>query len=69
MSFAVGTIVRLVSVPPYFKTADTMPMLRPNTLVQLQEEGRVERRHPGGFFSVRFANGIFLVDAQYLETV
>ncbi len=67
--FQVGDRVRITTLPPYLKTADTMPMLRPPDLVELGEEGVVRSRKPGGYLGVRFTRGTFLIDAQYIETV
>ncbi len=36
---SVGDRVRIIALPPYVKTADPMPMLRPPTVVNLGEEG------------------------------
>lgn len=66
--FAVGDRVRIVTLPPYVKTAEPMPMLRPPNVVSVGEEGVVVDRRPGGW-GVRFAKGMFLMDAQYLEAV
>ncbi|MBW4467845.1 MAG: DUF3148 domain-containing protein [Pegethrix bostrychoides GSE-TBD4-15B] len=68
-SFNVGDRVRIVALPPYIKTAEPMPMLRPPHLVQLGEEGVVLDQRPGGFWGIRFARGAFLMDAQYIESV
>jgi hypothetical protein len=65
--FSVGDRVRVVALPPYVKTAEPMPMLRPPNVVCLGEEGIVVDRRPGGFWSVRFNRGTFLMDAQYIE--
>ncbi|MBF2067632.1 MAG: DUF3148 domain-containing protein [Calothrix sp. C42_A2020_038] len=67
--FVVGSKVRIVTLPPYVKTADTMPMLRPPDVVEIGEEGIVIDRRPGGYWSVRFTRGIFLIDSQHIETV
>lgn len=64
--FSIGDEVCLVAAPPYLKTAETMPMLRPASLVAIGEKGTVLARKPGGYWSVRFARGAFLVDARYL---
>lgn len=66
---SVGDRVRLVALPPYVKTADPMPMLRPPTVVAVGEEGLVMSRRPGGYWGVRFSNGTFLLDSQYLEVL
>ncbi|MBD2069870.1 DUF3148 domain-containing protein [Leptolyngbya sp. FACHB-671] len=65
--FTVGDRVRVVALPPYVKTAEPMPMLRPPNVISLGEEGIVINRRPGGFWSVRFSQGMFLMDTQYLE--
>jgi Protein of unknown function (DUF3148) len=65
--FTVGDRVRVTTLPPYVKTADTaMPMLRPPNVIQVGEEGIVMDRRPGGYWGVRFARGMFLMDSQYL---
>jgi hypothetical protein len=66
--FAIGDRVRVTSLPPYVKTAEPMPMLRPPQVIQLGEEGLVVDRRPGGW-GVRFARGMFLMDSQYLEVI
>lgn len=65
----VGGKVRLVSRPPYLKTAEPMPMLRPSDILELGAEGIVIDRRPGGYWGVRFARGSFLIESQYLEPV
>jgi hypothetical protein len=67
--FAIGTQVMLSSSPPYLKTADTMPMLRPPDLVAVGEVGTVLEHKPGGYWSVRFQRGTFLVDRRYLDEI
>jgi hypothetical protein len=67
--FTIGTKVRLISRPPYLKSADPMPTLRPPDLIEVGEEGTVLDRRPGGYWGVRFAKGAFLLDSQYLEAV
>lgn len=65
--FAIGERVRVVALPPYIKTAEPMPMLRPPDVIQIGEEGVVIDRRPGGYWGVRFAAGAFLMDSQYIE--
>ena len=65
----VGTKIRLVSRPPYLKTADPMPMLRPPDLLDIGAEGIVVDRRPAGYWGVRFERGIFLLESQYCEPV
>ncbi|MEM9538323.1 MAG: DUF3148 domain-containing protein [Cyanobacteria bacterium P01_E01_bin.42] len=67
--FQVGAKVRLAGQPPYFKTAEPMPMLRPPDLVKVGEEGTICDRRPGGYWAVKFTRGTFLVDTQYLEAI
>ncbi|MGL5511414.1 MAG: NAD(P)H dehydrogenase assembly family protein [Microcoleaceae cyanobacterium] len=44
-------------------------MLRPANLIALGEEGTIIDCRPGGYWGVRFAQGNFLVDSQYLESI
>ncbi|MGC9502335.1 regulatory protein SipA [Baaleninema sp.] len=67
--FAVGEKVRIVLLPPYLKTADPMPMLRPQNILKVGDEGIVTGRNPGGTWSVRFEKGAYLLDSQYLEAI
>jgi hypothetical protein len=67
--FTVGNKVRVVALPPYVKTAEPKPMLRPPNVIQIGEEGVVLDRRPGGYWGVRFAKGAFLIDSQYIEAV
>ena len=66
--FPIGSGVRVVTLPPYIKTADPMPMLRPPDLISIGEEGIVIDRRPGDYWSVRFSKGTFLIDSQYIES-
>lgn len=65
-TFSICDRVCLSTAPPYLKTADTMPMLRPPDLVQVGEIGMVMEQRIGGYWAVRFERGTFLVDSQYL---
>ena len=65
--FSIGSKVRVVSLPPYVKTADPRPMLRPPDVLHLNLEGIVIDRRPGGYWGVKFARGAFLLEADYLE--
>lgn len=67
--FTVGEKVRVVALPPYVKTAEPMPMLRPPNVISLGEEGTVIDRRPGGYWGVRFSKGAFLIDSQYIESL
>lgn len=67
--FIVGSKVRIIALPPYVKTADSMPTLRPPDVIQVGEEGIVIDRRPGGYWGVRFTRGAFLMDSQYIESI
>jgi hypothetical protein len=67
--FKTGDRVRLTALPPYFKTAEPMPMLRPHNVVQLEEEGVILGREPGDAWRVRFSRGAYLVDRKYLVVI
>jgi hypothetical protein len=69
-NLTVGKTVKIIKLPDYLKTADSMPMLRPATALVVGEEGIIVDRRPGGYWSVLFPNrGAFLLDSQYLEVV
>ena len=63
----VGDRVKLVMLPPYVKTADPMPMLRPPEILTVGEKGVILDRRPGGYWGVRFTQGAFLLETKYLE--
>ena len=65
----VGDRVRIVALPPYIKTADPMPMLRPADTLMIGEEGIVIDRRPADYWGVRFDRGAFLLESKYLELV
>ncbi|MEG4812358.1 DUF3148 domain-containing protein [Microcoleus sp. F8-D3] len=65
--FTIGQKVRVVAMPPYVKTAEQMPMLRPPNLIAIGAEGVVIDRRPGNYWGIRFEKGAFLLDSQYLE--
>jgi hypothetical protein len=67
--FTIGGKVKVTTLPPYLKTADSIPMLRPADIIQIGEEGIVVDRRPGGYWGVRFAQGAFLLDSQYIDEV
>jgi hypothetical protein len=68
-NITVGAKVRLIARPPYLKTAEPMPMLRPPDILEIGEEGTVLDRRPGDYWGVRFARGAFLMESQYIELV
>jgi Protein of unknown function (DUF3148) len=65
--FAIGDKVRIIALPPYVKTAEPMPSLKAPTVLQIGEEGIICDRRPGGYWGVRFSNGAYLLDSEYLE--
>ncbi|NES17473.1 MAG: DUF3148 domain-containing protein [Symploca sp. SIO3E6] len=67
--FKVGDRVRVIELPRYVKTAEPMPMLRPPSVIHLGEEGVILDRRPGGFWGIRFTQGAFLLDSQYIEKI
>ncbi|AFZ34983.1 hypothetical protein Sta7437_1416 [Stanieria cyanosphaera PCC 7437] len=66
-NFTVGDRVKLITLPPYLKTAEPMPTLRSANLLNLGDEGTIIDRRPGGYWGVRFAQGAFLLESQYLS--
>jgi hypothetical protein len=64
---SIGQRVFLAKRPPFLKTAESMPMLRPPDLVGLGEQGIVTAQRPGGYWVVYFERGAFLLDEEYLE--
>ena len=67
--FEIHQKVRVIGLPPYVKTAEPMPILRPPNVITLGEIGTVIDRRPGGYWGVLFEKGAFLMDRQYLEAV
>lgn len=65
----VGDTIKIIALPPYVKTAEPMPMLRPPNVIKLDEEGIIMDRRPGGYWGIRFAQGAFLLEEQYFEVV
>lgn len=66
---AVGTTVRLTQRPPYLKSADPMPMLRPPDLIDDGETGVVVELRSHDQRAVRFRRGTFLLTASQLRPV
>ncbi|MCL2925298.1 MAG: DUF3148 domain-containing protein [Trichodesmium sp. MAG_R04] len=67
--FFIGQKVRLIVQPPYIKTAESMPILRPPNVVRLGEVGTILSCKPGNYWTVRFEKGAFLIESQYIEAV
>ena len=68
-SFKTGDRIEVIALPPYIKTAEPMPMLRPSNSLTIGEEGTIIDRRPGGYYGVRFDSGAFLIDAQYMKRI
>ena len=66
-AFSVGDPVRLLQTPPYLKTADAMPMLRPPDLIDGSEVGQVVGLRAMEQVAVRFRRGTFLLESRQLE--
>lgn len=62
-----GTTVKVIQLPPYLKTADPMPMLRPADLVSVGDVGTICDRRPGGYWAIKFTHGAFLLEEQYFQ--
>ncbi|MCC3405626.1 MAG: DUF3148 domain-containing protein [Microcoleus sp. PH2017_10_PVI_O_A] len=67
--FTVGQKVRVVAMPPFVKTAEPMPVLRPANVIAIGAQGVVIDRRPGNYWGIRFEKGAFLLDSQYIESV
>ncbi|WP_019507577.1 regulatory protein SipA [Pleurocapsa sp. PCC 7319] len=65
----VGDQVKIVALPAYIKTAEPMPMLRSPNLLTVGETGVVMERRPGGYWGIRFTQGAFLLESQYIELI
>ena len=68
-TLSVGSSVRLLQTPPYLKTADAMPMLRPPDLVDSGEVGQVVGLRAMEQVAVRFRRGTFLLEMRQLELI
>lgn len=65
----IGDRVKIVALPTYIKTAEPMPMLRPPNLLTIGEEGVIMERRPGGYWGIRFTQGAFLLESQYITVI
>ncbi len=63
----VGSKVFLQNLPPYLKTADPMPMLRPADILEIGDQGTVIDIRPGGYWGVKFDKGTFLIESKYIS--
>jgi hypothetical protein len=67
--FQVGDRIKIVALPAYIKTAEPMPMLRPPSLLAIGELGTILDRRPGGYYGIRFTQGAFLLESQYIKMI
>ena len=67
--FKVGDRVKVISLPAYVKTAEPMPMLRSPDVLAIGEAGTIMDRRPGGYYGIRFIQGAYLLESQYLELI
>jgi ribosomal protein L21E len=65
--FKVGDRVKIIALPTYVKTAEPMPMLRSPDVLTVGEAGTILDRRPGGYYGIRFVQGAFLLESQYLK--
>jgi len=66
--FPIGERVRLAERPPYLKSADPMPMLRPPDLIDDGETGLVVELRSLQQRAVRFRRGTFLLATDQLRS-
>jgi hypothetical protein len=67
LKIKVGDRIRIKQLPPYIKTADPMPMLRPANILTIGEEGIIVKANPAGYWSIRFSQGTYLLEPKYFE--
>lgn len=68
-SIKVGDRIKLVALPAYVKTAEPMPMMRSPDVLTIGESGIVIDRRPGGYYGIRFTQGAFLLEKQYIKLI
>lgn len=66
---ATGDRVKIIALPSYLKTAEPMPMMRPNSVITLGEIGTILGIRPGNEWAVRLEKGAYLLSNQYFEKV
>ena len=69
LEIKVGDRIRIKELPPYIKTATPMPMLRPANILEVGEEGTIMKANPGGYWSIRFTQGAYLLESKYFELI
>ena len=68
-ALSTGSKIKVIQLPPYLKTADPMPMLRPADLIAVGDVGTLRDRRPGDYWAVKFERGSFLLEDKYFEAV
>ena len=68
-NFQAGDRIRIIALPSYLKTAEPMPMLRSPSLLTIGEVGTILDRRPGGYYGIRFTQGAFLLESQYIKAI
>jgi len=68
-SFKVGDKIKIVELPPYLKTAEPMPMLRPADLINTGDEGIIISINPSNYWGIRFKQGAFLLESKYFNLI
>lgn len=66
-SLTTGAKIKVTQLPPYLKTADPMPMLRPADLITVGEVGILGDRRPGDYWAIKFTRQSFLLEEKYFE--
>lgn len=64
-----GDRVKITGLPSYVKTAEPMPMMRPNSVITVGEIGTILGIKPGNEWAVRLEKGAYLLSSQYFEKV
>eukprot|EP00897_Mesotaenium_endlicherianum_P001073 jgi/Mesen1/10967/ME000096S10537 len=64
----VGSAVVVVEAPLFVKTAEPMPMMKPNDgIVKVGDAGRIISRRPMKTWAVRFSQATYLLDQKYIK--
>ena len=69
LTIKVGDRIKVTKLPPYLKTADPMPMLRPANLLTVGEEGIIIKANPAGYWGIRFTQGAYLLEQEYFQLI
>ncbi len=69
LKIKIGDRIQVTQLPPYLKTADPMPMLRPASLLTIGEQGTIIKANAGGYWSIRFTQGAYLLESKYFQLI